>query len=365
MFALLLAALLPAGFARADTIILKSGTGTLSVDGTIISIDSSDLVYQSASTDRQTHKPIDAVLQIKAANEPKLTAAEQAFADGKWSDAVTNYQAALNASSADWVKNRAIVRLIDAAAKSGQFAPQVAAFIELAKRDPANAKTHRPSITGVKADQIKAVIGDVDRTANSPGLKKESTEILKVFLADLYVATGDNKKAEEVLGGAAPAPAAIAPGNQAVGIAAAPAAGGGASADLILSRSKIALNGGQYQNVINEIEANKTIFTDAASQAEALYDLAKAKDALAGKDPAKLQDAAIAYMRLVAHFSGKGTAGTNVPAALLRVGAIEEELKQTNEAVQVYQTLTSDTKIQGSVIAAEAAKRLAAIKAAR
>jgi hypothetical protein len=70
-------------------------------------------------------------------------------------------------------------------------------------------------------------------------------------------------------------------------------------------------------------------------------------------------------MRLVAHFSGKGTASTNVPAALLRVGAIEEDLKQTNEAVQIYQTLTGDAKLQGGVIAAEAAKRLAAIKAAR
>jgi hypothetical protein len=362
--ALLAALLAPAGLARADTIILKSGTGTLPVEGTIVSIDSSELVYVSASTDRQTHKQIDNVLQIKAASEPKLTAAEQAYADGKWSDAVTNYQAALNSTSADWVKNRAIVRLIDAAAKSGQFAPQVAAFIEMAKRDPANARAHMPATTSVKGDQIKAVIGDVERNANNPSLKKESSDLLKEFLANLYLATGDTDKAKAALGGAAPAAPAIAPGNQAIGVAAAPPAGG-ASPDLVLSRAKVALAAGQYQNVVNEIEANKAVFTEPTAQAEALYDLAKAKDALAGKDPAKLQDAAIAYMRVVAHFNGKGTAGTNVPAALLRVGAIEEDLKQTNEAVQIYQTLTGDAKLQGGVIAAEAAKRLAAIKAAR
>jgi len=362
--ALLAAVLVPAGLARADTIILKSGTGTLPVEGTIISIDSSDLVYVSASTDRQTHKQIDNVLQIKAPTEPKLTAAEQAYADGKWSDAVTNYQAALNSSSADWVKNRSIVRLIDAAAKSGQFAPQVAAFVELSKRDPANARKNMPATTGVKGDQIKAVIGDVERNANNPSLKKESTDLLKEFLANLYLATGDTPNATRVLGGAAPAaPAAMAPGNQAIGVAAVPAAG--ATPDLVLSRAKVALAAGQYQNIINEIEANKAVFTEPTAQAEALYDLAKAKDALAGKDPAKLQDAAIAYMRLVAHFNGKGTAGAAVPGALLRVGEIEEDLKQTNEAVQIYQTLTGDAKLQGGVIAAEAAKRLAAIKAAR
>ncbi len=365
--ALLAVALAPVGLVRADTMILKSGTGTLAVEGTILSIDSNELVYASASTDRQTHKPIDNVLQIKATNEPKLTAAEQAYADGKWSDAVTNYQAALNSSSSEWVKNRAVIRLIDAAGKSGQFAPQAAAFVELARRDPANAKAHMPDTKGVKAEQINPVVADVERSAATPGLKKESADLLKEFLANLYLATGNNAKAAQVLGGSAPAPAAAAaaPGNQASGVAAAPAAGGGASVDLILSRARVALAAGQYQNVINDIEANKAIFTEPAAQADALYDLAKARDALAGKDPAKLQDAAIAYMRLVAHFSGKGTAATNVPAALLRVGEIEEELKQTNEAVQVYQTLTADKQLQGGVIAAEAGKRLAAIKAAR
>ena len=163
ILALVAAVVLPGTLLRADTIILKSGTGTLPVEGTIVSIDSSELVYTSASTDRQTHKPIDNVLQIKAANEPKLTAAEQAYADGKWSDAVTNYQAPLNSSSADWVKNRAMIRLIDAAAQSKQFAPQVSAFIELAKRDPANARAHRPDVKGIKADQINAVVGDVEQ----------------------------------------------------------------------------------------------------------------------------------------------------------------------------------------------------------
>ena len=364
VFVLLAAALLTGGLARADTIILKSGTGTLPVEGTIVSIDSTDLIYLSASTDRQTKKQIDAVLQIKAPNEAKLTAAEQAYADGKWSEAVTNYQSALNSSSADWVKARAMVRLIDAAAKSQQFAPQVAAFIELCKRDPANAKAHRPDIKGVKADQINAVVGDVERNANNPSLKKESTEQLKTFLADLYVATGKMKEASAALVGASPTPAAMASGNPGAGAVAAPAAGGGASSDVILTRAKIALASNQYQSVINDIEANKTSFTDPAAQAEALYDVAKAKDAMAGTDPVKLQDAAIAYMRVVAHFSGKA-AGTMVPAALYRVGTIEEQLRQTNEAVQVYQTLTTDPHLQGSVIAAEAAKRLAAIKAAR
>jgi hypothetical protein len=180
-FILLAAALLPAGFLRADTIILKTDGGTAQVDGTVESVDAAEVVYIPLATDRRSRTPIASVLQIKAPGEPELTAAEQAFADGRWAEAVAKYPRVMSFSTSDWAKYRATVRLIEAAGKCQQFEPRVTAFVELAKFDPANARAHSPAITGLKVEQIDAAIGDVDRVANSPDLKKESAGVLKEF----------------------------------------------------------------------------------------------------------------------------------------------------------------------------------------
>jgi hypothetical protein len=194
------------GTLRADTIILKSGAVTLPVEASIVAIDANEVIYIPTGGDRQRRKPVDALLQIKSADEPRLSAAEQAYADGKWADAVTGYQAAITASTADWAKYRATVRLIDAAARDKQYAPQVAGFIELAKRDPANAAPHRPGFTGVKADQIGAAIEAVDPALKSPGLKKESADVLRQFLSDLNLAKQDAAHGGGVTGNPATAP---------------------------------------------------------------------------------------------------------------------------------------------------------------
>jgi hypothetical protein len=190
-FVLLAAALLPAGALRADTIVLKTEGGTSQVDGTIESVNAAEVDYIPLGTDRRAREPIDSVLQIKAPGEPELTAAEQAFADGKWSDAVARYRRTVGFATADWAKYRAAVRLIDAGGRCQQFDAQADGFVELARLDPANALRHLPVISGVKAEQIDAVIGGLERVASGPDLTKESAAVVRELLANIYESKGD------------------------------------------------------------------------------------------------------------------------------------------------------------------------------
>ena len=63
-------------------------------------------------------------------------------------------------------------------------------------------------------------------------------------------------------------------------------------------------------------------------------------------------------MRVVAHFEGK-PAGADVPASLWKVAEIQERLKNTDEALQVYSQLANDPKLKGSPIANSAAQKVA------
>jgi uncharacterized membrane protein YgcG len=206
--ALLTAALLPAGLLRADTIIVKADGLATKIDGTIQSINAGEVVYIPLATDRRTSEPIDSVLQIKAPGEPELTAAEQTFADGKWEDAVRRYRRVVGFATVDWPKYRAAVRLMDAGGRCGQFEAQVEGFVELATLDPANAQNRLPAISGVKAEQLDAVIGGLEKAASRPDLTKDSAAVVKELLANIYLAKGDAANAARMVaaGAAAPVP---------------------------------------------------------------------------------------------------------------------------------------------------------------
>ena len=196
----------------ADTIILKSGTGTLPIEASIVAIDAKEVIYTATIGNRQSRKPVRdrACCEIKFADEPRLSRRRASLR--RRQVGVTPSPAirrAITASTADWAGYAsATVRLIDAAARDKQYAPQVAGFIELAKRDPANAAAHRPGFTGVKADQIGAAIAAVDPALKSPGLQKESADVLRQFLADLNLARGNAARGGGETGNPATAPAA-------------------------------------------------------------------------------------------------------------------------------------------------------------
>jgi TolA-binding protein len=132
-------------------------------------------------------------------------------------------------------------------------------------------------------------------------------------------------------------------------------AAGQAIARRVLQSAQRSLDAKDYPKVIAEIDQNRAAFTEPMQQAEALWDLAEARLGLAQpkKDPNALRDAALAYMRIVAHF-GELPNKPRVAAALLKTAAIEEQLGERDEALRLYQQVAS--QFPDDPIAAPAAK---------
>ncbi len=71
---------------------------------------------------------------------------KEAYASGKWDQAVDGYQKTIRTASKPWVRDWAAIRLIDAASKSGRFDAAVAAYVLTLLKDPAAAASlRRPS----------------------------------------------------------------------------------------------------------------------------------------------------------------------------------------------------------------------------
>ena len=121
-------------------------------------------------------------------NEKTLSDAEEAFAAGRWDDAARLYSRSLD-SDRDWVRSRAVVRLVEAANKSGQFGPAAKAYVELVKVNPVTAATIKPSVPTDKPDAVKPAMDDVDR-ALAGQLQPTQKELLQNFKAELLIASG-------------------------------------------------------------------------------------------------------------------------------------------------------------------------------
>ena len=62
---------------------------------------------------------------------PAFTQAETDFAKGNLAAAGENYRKAAASTSKDWIKKRAGVRLLGISSKTGDFAGEVAGFVDL------------------------------------------------------------------------------------------------------------------------------------------------------------------------------------------------------------------------------------------
>jgi TolA-binding protein len=174
--------------------------------------------------------------------------------------------------------------------------------------------------------------------------------VLLPFLAELYTAKKDMASAEKVV-------------RQ---MSQAPASGGTASVeaqrargDVAIGAAREAMSSRRYGQVVTAIQSNSAAFTEPRQQADALYLLAQAKEAMATDDPG-LKDAAIAYMRVAANFKSAPDA-PHVADSLLNTAKIEEKLNQPKSALALYGQIAAEYKGTAAGKAAEeSAQRLGA-----
>lgn len=331
------------GIALADVITMGAPGGKgLDLQGTVLNIEAGQLVYRSQTSGSEGRKPLDQIIKLKVDSEPKLSQAEEAYAAGNMAVAAQGYQQALATTQKDWVRERAVYRLVDAAAQAGNYAAAVSAYAELLKRNPTVAADNKPVIPKDKPDLVKQGIAEAVRASGDSRLRPEQRAALNSYLFDLYMAVGDIANAQRIGGN-------IVDND------------GGAS---VANQAKLQFASRQYQGVLNVIEQHKAKITSPESQFDALYLVAESKHALANAANAipPLQDAAIAYMRVVAHF-GKGK-DPRIADSLLKAGIIVERCNLKAEALKIYQELVEDEKFAKSPAAAQAKAGIARIKAA-
>src|SRR3954447_21256783 len=154
--------------ARADTVWLRSGNTALERGNVKIErIENNQLFFRASQSDRVTEKALEDVLRIQADGEPMLNAGEEAFASGDWDKAAANYQRAATMSNRQWVRDRAGLRLVASAEKSGKFPAAVAGWITLLGRDPILAAKYKPQIPeNAKQGSLDPAVAEVDKALN-------------------------------------------------------------------------------------------------------------------------------------------------------------------------------------------------------
>lgn len=344
---------LPAAPGLADTVWLQSGTGkpialeNVKVQGA----QDNNLTFTTAAGVSNT-KPLDHIPLIKVDDEPAFSTAEEAFGKGDWAAAADSYRKAIAGTSKDWVKDRSAMRLVEAADKSGNFNDAVAGFIELMKTKPAQATQHKPSIPKGQAAQLDPAIALVKQELQDPKLNNDQKTVLLNYLLELYGAKGDTASAQAViqqLGKTMPADANSPEARR-------------IQADSKLAEAKQELTQNRFSQAIQVLEGNGPLFTDPVQQADALYVIAQAKAGAArADDPDQLKDAALAFMRVAAvckDMEGK----PHVADALLQTASIEEKLKNTKEAIALYNQVAAEFK--GTPSAGTAQQNAARLSAA-
>src|SRR5688572_2180576 len=168
--AALAAILLGAPVTSADTVWLRSGQATNALERPNVKVEKVEngvLTFRSISSDRLTERPLEEVARISVDGENVFNQAEEAFYAAKWDAAATAYQRAIGTTNKQWIKDRASLRLVAAAEKSGKFSAAVAGWAALMARDPATAAKHRPQVpASAPPGSLGPAVAELDRVLN-------------------------------------------------------------------------------------------------------------------------------------------------------------------------------------------------------
>lgn len=323
-----------AGAAQADSLWVTSAKGAdvktnaLEIAKVkIIRIDDEAATFSNLAG-RESTREIAQVVRIAVDDEPALGAGEEAFVAGKWDVAVDNYLKTIKSTQRDWLKEWVARRLLVAAEKANRFDAAATAYV-VAVLGKAKAPA-KPALPDAKSTYLATAAKEIDAASQNPKLSPDQRQALLSFLLDVHRTRGDQKGMADVMEQMVKAGA----------IAANDPASAGALARLKLDVAAVAIDGKQYKKAIDEINSVRNIFVQPADQAQALFLLAQATEALAGEDETALRDAALAYMRVVAHC--KDAPGKpHVVQSLMKTASILERTKNDQAALALYQQVAA------------------------
>lgn len=336
-----LALLVGVAGARADTVWLSGpgGEDAGKLTGVTVTRVAGGKVYfrnGGAEGSRATSQ----VRRLAMEDEPALSAAELAYVGGKYDAAADGYARFLGATARDDLKAYVGARLVDAASRAGRLEAAVAGYVAIVECDVAWAGEHRLTAGAAKAGVIDAAVLALDAAL---AVSRPAAQRVALFWAkvDLLRARGDGAKVAVTL-------------ERLIATARGAGASDGGAAELLgevrLAQASVAVEAGNGAAAEAIIDGSRATFLTAGQQAEALFVLARARELQAITPEAKL-DAALAYMRVPAHFPDGARAA---PATLAAAGLLASA-GDVEGARELYASLA------GSSVGEQAGKGLATV----
>ncbi|MDP9174223.1 MAG: hypothetical protein M3O30_10210 [Planctomycetota bacterium] len=318
--------------ADADTVTLQPRDAASPIvfsDVKVSTIDSTKIVF-TGLTGNEVTKDVTTLVDVVIDDEPAFNDAQRDLAANRLEKAIGEYEQVISKSDKPWLKTYCMLRVMQAADKTGRFDKAVEQYISLAGRDASAALANQPKTPAPGSNYLEGAARALSAAADAADVKPDQKAALTALLLEVQSA------------------------QQATNAT--------AQADARLAAVRISLAEKQFQQAANTIEESKSLFTDTSRQAEALFLLAQAKDGIAGgqNDPVALREAAIAYMRVVADFKN-ATGAPHVADSLLGAAAILEKLNEPARAMEMYQSIISD--FPGTAPADQAKKQVDRLQA--
>ncbi|HEY1922904.1 MAG TPA: hypothetical protein VGG44_09055, partial [Tepidisphaeraceae bacterium] len=255
-----------------------------------------------------------------------------------------------------WLKNYCQPFLTDAANKSGRFDKAVVGYIYLVMNQPAVAAQYRPAAPSSTSQYLDDAAKSLSAALDATDITQPQQTVLLSLLLDVDRARNDTAAIDAVATRL----------NKLVGNSTNPTAGvaSAALADAKLTEANTALSQKDFDRASSIIAESGDLFVDPARQADAMYILAQAREGQASSknDPNAWRDAAIAYMRVVAHFKDLPNSPHVADALLHAAAIIENQLNQPPQALQMYQSI--QTRFPNTDAAAKAATQASRLLAA-
>jgi hypothetical protein len=330
--------------ATADEVVLMGGLSY--DDATVVGITNGELEFRTAQG-RTTTRPLGDIERLMLTGQRAFNDAEESFATNDYLAAIEGYQRTVRGGSPDWLKNYAGRKLMAAATAAGQFDAAVIGYAAVAEQAPDDALLLKPDVPD-RPGQLQA--GDAALAAALDRRPDDATRRALLSLRlELLRGLGDDAALATVLDELS---------SLSGGLGADTPAQRRQLADLRLGQANLAIDRGNADEAAQLIDEASSLFVEPQQAAEALFLRGRAKEAAAGEDAQKLKDAALDYMRVVAHY--KNLEGKpKVAASLLRAAAILDRLGDASAARNLYQAVATETPEAPE--AAEAKRRLAAM----
>lgn len=336
-------ALVISSAARADSIYLFNPDGSPRLDAywnnvTILRMKDGALLFRTASG-TESSIGFDKIARLTVGADPVLTEADDAYLLSNFEKAVDGYLKSIRTNDA-WKLKYITPRLATAAAKTKRFDASMTAYIGYAQLDPAAALQHKPALPAKGSKLLDEAAKQLDTALRTAG-DNATKQALLSLLVDVQMTRADQAGAE-----AAASQLTALTGDQADPRIAAMLVG------VKLDQAAAEITAGRFEKVAPLIDSVRGRLVEPRDQSKALFLLAQASRGAAGSDRKKLLDAAIAFMRVAAHFEaveGKPLVGE----ALLEAAKTSGALGDTETTTRLCEQIEAD--FPATPIAAQAA----------